>query len=143
MEVVSLPVSYSHLGSLPRDPRALDRHLARLMSGGGSAASREFTSIAMLLTSYVMPPRLTAELYRALGDIPGVTIDDHAVDVAGRPGVGFISPVLPGVGHVEIILSPRTYRLMGDDVVLGPRHQLLQGTAILRQALVSGPGVRP
>lgn len=97
----------------------------------------------MMLTSYVMPPRLTAELYRALGEIPGVTVDDHAVDVAGRPGVGFISPALPGAGNTEIILNPRTYRLMGQDLVLGPRHQLVNGTAILRQTLVTGPGVWP
>jgi hypothetical protein len=97
----------------------------------------------MMLASYVMPPRLTAELYRALTDIPGVTVNGHAVDVAGRPGIGFISPALPGAGNTEIILSPRTYRLMGDDLLLGPCRQLINGTAILREALVSGPGVWP
>ena len=97
----------------------------------------------MMLTSYVMPPRLTAELYRALSDIPGVTVNDHAVDVAGRPGIGFISPALPAAGNSEIILNPRTYRLMGDDLLLGPRRHVISGTAILRKALVSGPGVWP
>jgi hypothetical protein len=142
-----IPVSYAGLSALPRDPRALDRYLGRLSvphpRGWGSPAAREFTIIEMMLTSYVMPPRLTAELYRALGDIPGVTVDDHAVDVAGRPGVGFISPALPGAGNTEIILSPRTYRLMGDDLLLGPRHQLISGTAILRETPVSRPGVWP
>jgi hypothetical protein len=143
----TIPVSYAELSSLPRDPGGLDRYLGQLSlphrSGWGSAAAREFTIIEMMLTSYVMPPRLTAELYRALGEIPGVTIDDHAVDVAGRPGIGFISPALPGAGNNELILSPRTYRLMGQDLLLGPRHQLVNGTAILRQTLVSGPGVWP
>ncbi len=143
----TIPVSYAELSSLPRDPGALDRYLGQLKfphrSGWGSAAAREFTIIEMMLTSYVMPPRLTAELYRALGQIPGVTVDDHAVDVAGRPGVGFISPALPGAGNTEIILSPRSYRLMGDDLLLGPRRELVNGTAILRETLVSGPGVWP
>ncbi len=142
-----IPVSYAGLRSLPRDPQALDRYLGQLSvphpRGWGSRAAREFTVIEMMLTSYVMPPGLTAELYRALGEIPGVTVDDHAVDVAGRPGVGFISPPLPGAGHNEIILNPHTYRLMGQDLLLGPRHQLVNGTAILRQRLVSGPGVWP
>jgi hypothetical protein len=71
-----------------------------------------------------------------------VTLDQHAVDVAGRHGIGFISPDLPGAGRTEIIVSPRTYRLMGDDTLLG-QHRILSGTAILHQALVSGPGVRP
>ena len=142
-----IPVSYAELSSLPRDPRALDRYLGRLSvphpRGWGSPAAREFTIIEMMLTSYVMPPRLTAELYQALGEIPGVTVDDQAVDVAGRPGVGFISPALPGAGNTEIILSPRTYALMGDNLLLGPRHQLISGTAILRETPVSGPGVWP
>lgn len=54
--------------------------------------------IGQLLSCYVMPPRLTAELYRALGDIPGVTVDDHAVDVAGQPGIGFLLRV-PALGN--------------------------------------------
>ena len=142
-----IPVSYAELSSLPRDPGALVRYLGQLSvphpRGWGSPAARAFTIIEMMLTSYVMPPRLTAELYRALGEIPGVTVDDHAVDVAGRPGVGFISPAMPGAGNTEIILNPRTYRLMGQDVLVGPRHQFVNGTAILRQTLVSGPGVWP
>ncbi len=39
--------------------------------------------------TYLMPPSLTAELYRALGNIPGVTVNQHAVNVAGRAGIGF------------------------------------------------------
>jgi hypothetical protein len=50
---------------------------------------------------------------------------------------------MPGAGNVEIILSPRTYRLMGQSLLVGPRHQLVNGTAILRQPPVSGPGMWP
>jgi len=142
-----IPVSYAGLRSLPRDPAALDRYLGRLnlphLSGWGPPPVREFSIIEMMLTSYLMPPRLTAELYQALGHIPGVTVSDHAVDVAGRQGVGFISPAQPGGGRQEIILNPRSYRLMGDNLLWGPRQRLLDGTAILQRALVSGPGVWP
>ena len=142
-----IPVSYADLSLLPRSPQALDRHLGQLnfphRRGWGPPAAREFIIIDMMLTSYVMPPWLTAELYQALGDIPGVTVDGHAVDVAGRPGVGFISPALLGGGNEEIILNPRTYHLMGDSLLWGPRHRLVNGTAILREALVPGPGVWP
>jgi hypothetical protein len=58
----------------------------------GPPAIREFDAIEDMITSYVMPPQLTAELYRALGDIPGVTVDEHAVDVAGRPGIATATP---------------------------------------------------
>jgi hypothetical protein len=94
-EMGPIEVAYADLGSLPSSPEALDRYLADLNGpdvGLDPPAIREFDAIENMITSYVMPPQLTAELYRALGEIPGVTADAHAVDVAGRPGIGFISP---------------------------------------------------
>ena len=145
-----MAISYAGLSSLPRDPLALDRYLGRLhLPGWGPAPVREFEVISNLLTSYVMPPALTAELYRSLGDIPGVTVDHHAVDVAGRTGVGF-QIALPkpfGGGTEELVINPHTYRLMGQQLLTaqatGPARHVLGGTAIMRRVLVSGPGVRP
>jgi hypothetical protein len=143
-----LPVSYAHLGSLPRQPRALDRYLASLLPPAiGPASDREFLAIQTMITAYTMPPALTAEFYRALGDIPGIRVDTHAVDVAGRHGVAFMpgKPVALGATP-EIIVNPRTYRLMAVEVLV-PRSASVaagaEGTAILQEALVSGPGVLP
>ena len=146
-----LPVNYADLTSLPRDPQALDHYLGRQPGPGASKAAKEFMLIDEMLTGYVMPPRLTAEFYRALGDIPGVTADPHAVDVAGRPGVAF-RITRQGLGAEwtdEIILSPRTYRLMANEITILPARgssgqaPTVAGTAILREALVSGPGITP
>jgi hypothetical protein len=146
-ETGTIPVRYADLGSLPRNPQALLRYLANLplyhRSGWGPAPVREFTIIEELLITYVMPPRLTGELYRALGDIPGVTVNHHAADVAGRRGVGFIGPAGPGGGNEEIILNPHTYHLMGHDLLWGSQHQPLNGVAYLQVALVRGPGMLP
>jgi len=79
-----------------------------------------------------------------------VTVDRVAVDVAGRRGIGF-QITLPRVAGGEIdqlILDPTTYRLMGQQLVLAPSAgaaagRVLSGTAILRTAPVSGPGVLP
>ena len=161
-------VPYRDLASLPGSPHALIRALAAsnpqgllwtTMDAGAQDALRTckvtarachpkpvysrtlpfraFNVITYLLSSYVMPPRLTAELYRSLGDIPGIEVYRHLTDVAGRTGVGFVlrAPGHPGTGE-SIILNPRTYQFMafGD-------HE--GGVAILRQALVSGPGRLP
>jgi hypothetical protein len=150
-ETGTIPVKYAALGSLPRSPQALLRYLANLplphRSGWGPAPVREFTIIEELLTTYVMPPPLTAELYRALGEIPGVTVDTHAVDVAGRPGVGFLHSEQPAAGAEEIIIDPHTYRLMGTALIVRPSPgsapRVLNGVAYLRMALVRGPGVLP
>jgi hypothetical protein len=148
---ISLPVKYADLGSLPRGPQALDHYLGRQPGPAVSKAAKEFMLIDAMLTGYVMPPRLTAEFYRALGDIPGVTADPHAVDVAGRPGVAF-RITRQGLGAEwtdEIILSPRTYRLMANEITLRPapgssgQAPTVAGTAILREAVVSGPGITP
>lgn len=153
-----IPVTYAELSSLPRSPSALDRYLASLpLPGGGPAPFREFEIISALLMKYVMPPPLTAELYRALGDIPGVTVDQHAVNVAGRAGIGFQitqprtppSPDTPVRSVAQLILDPKSYDLIGEQVFetnqrrqSAPRHSAA-GTAILRTALVSGPGILP
>lgn len=155
-----IPVTYAGLSSLPRSPSALDRYLASLpLPGGGPAPYREFEIISALLVTYLMPPPLTAELYRALGDIPGVTVDQHAVNVAGRAGIGFqiIEPRIalgpppdaPVRAVAQLILDPKTYDLIGEQGFetnrrgqSAPRHSVA-GTAILKTALVPGPGALP
>jgi len=142
-----IPITYPGLRSLPSRPDALLRYLANLAlphpGGFGPTPVQDFSIIDLLVTTYVMPPSLTAELYRALGDIPGVTVNSHAEDVAGRRGVGFISPTGPYGGNMELIFNARTYRLMGDDFLTSPGHRVVTGIAILREALVSGPGASP
>jgi hypothetical protein len=150
-EYGKMPVSYAGLSSLPRDPVALDRYLAGLpLYGWGPAPVRVFEVIKDLLITYVMPPALTAELYRALGNIPGVTVDRNAVDIARRHGIGFriAIPSEQGGGFDELILDPKTFALMGQQLTLGPAAgakvgQIVGGVAILKSALVSAPGVMP
>ena len=147
MPIYPPPVSFTSLGSLPADPRALAALLGRIgpyvPGDSGFPHLRALQVIGILLSSYVMPPRLTAELYRAMGDIPGVTVDDHAVDLAGQPGIGFLIsvPSLGNGGRVENVVNRRTYQFMGYQVADMGIH--LSGYAVVRQALVSGPGVRP
>jgi hypothetical protein len=50
-----------------------------------------------------------------------MTVDPHAVDVAGRPRIGFLHTVQPAAGAEEIIIDPHTYRLMGTGT-WGGRH---------------------
>jgi hypothetical protein len=146
-----IPVPYTGLSSLPDDPVALDRYLASLhRQGTWPVPTFQFEVIKDLLTTYVMPPALTAELYRALGGISGVTVDQHAVDVAGRRGIGFKMTFSPGKGAPadELILDPETFALMGEQLIAGTggdvkAGEVLTGTAILKSALVSGPGMRP
>lgn len=153
---VLIPITYADLKSLPRNPAALDRYLAGLpLRGAGPASYRELEILTALLFRYVTPSALTAELYRAVGDIPGVTVNRHVADVAGRVGIGFqlIEPPFPPADSAhwvdQLILNPKTYDLMGMQIFKTrprrfsePRHGLY-GIAILQRTLVSGLGARP
>jgi hypothetical protein len=155
---------YSQLGSLPKDPPALDAYLAHLSYPNPDATKAnkdvaDFFTIEAMLSNYVLPPALTAELYRALADIPTVTARTGVTDIAGRSGVAFVLPATPQSVNLEIIVSSTDYRMLaqaswGNG---GPtKRQVVNGTfigeggpvlfnesAILSEAFVSGPGVLP
>lgn len=148
-------VTYEGLATIPRDPKALVRYLMRAPGGQqghwttADGAWNAFNGIVGALISYAVPPKVAAELYLALADIPGVTVDKNALDAAGRRGPALVlTKNMPGGPWItEIFLNPRTYQLMGDDERFPVQCQCPSPgsgeTAILRQAPVSGPGVRP
>ncbi len=151
-----MPVRYADLGRLPRDPAAVVTYIAKNYTAmaGASTASAAFRGIFALLDGYMLPHAVAARLYLALADIPGVTVNRHVTDLAGRTGPAFTLKVTDGPGSYtisELILNPHTYTLMGfTEADYGPttqdRHAQLQfssDVAILRHTAVSGPGVRP
>jgi hypothetical protein len=155
---------YSQLGSLPKDPAALDAYLAYLSYPNPDATKAnkdvaDFFTIEDMLSTYVLPPALTAELYHALADIPTITARKDVTDIDGRSGVAFVLPATPQSVNLEIILSSTDYRMLaqaswGNGGPIKP--QVVNGTvigeagpvafneqAILSEAFVSGPGVLP
>jgi hypothetical protein len=135
-------ISYADLSSLPADPRALISRLERICTANGNDGRycHAFALIGELFSAYLMPPALTAELFQALGDIPGVTVVRNAVDPAGRHGVAFRLPTSPSGAYDEIILDPRSYQFMGMD---SSSAAAPERTAVLALAPVAGPGIRP
>ena len=83
---------------------------------------------------------LTAEIYRALGDIPGVSVVPDVV-VAGQPCAGFRLPLKSG-GYLELIVNSATDQYVATQGKF-PGGDNSSIAVITRQALVSGPGVRP
>jgi hypothetical protein len=155
---------YSQLGSLPKDPAALDAYLAHLSYPNPDATKAnkdvaDFSTIETMLADYVLPPALTAELYHALADIPTVTAKTDVTDIDGRSGVAFVLPATPQSVNCEIIVSSTDYRMLADaswgnggptkplvvnGTVIGESGPVLfNEMAILSEAFVSGPGVLP
>jgi hypothetical protein len=147
---VSVPdsIPYADLGSAPSNPAALWQYLASRQPDmpGASPGVKAFEAIESILAQYVVSPGLTAELYQALADIPGVTVNEHAQNVVGQPGVAF---ALSGNWLSEIILDPHTDAFIGMQGKIGaegPGNSVTWSAyqvAILREAPVSGDGVMP
>jgi len=127
---------YAQLGSLPRDPAALDAYLEK-KSGGSAAAFSDFDS---LLSNLVLPPALQAEVYQALARLPGVQVDSHVTTIAGQAGVAFVHQASQDYAKGEIILDPSTYAYLAQaDWGVGGGDGF-QEQAVKRQVLVTGPG---
>jgi hypothetical protein len=141
---------YRKLNSLPADPAALDRYLAKLSYPNANAtqtnkAVADFDTIEGLLASAILPPALNAELYRALGDIPTIKVNSHVTDIVGRAGVAFVLPENSQSANQEIILDATNYSYLAQ-AAWQPSNGTPNSaipfteTAVLRTTLVAGPG---
>jgi hypothetical protein len=127
---------YFQLGSLPRNPAALDAYLENKSGGSGAA----FNDFDFLLSEFVLPPALQAEVYQALALLPGVQAESHVTTIAGQAGVAFVQQASKGYAKGEIVLDPSTYAYLaqGDWGVGGDDG--FQEQAVKQQVLVTGPG---
>jgi hypothetical protein len=144
------PALYRELSSLPANPVAIDRYLARLSYPNANATRTNdevaaFTTIEQLLSSAILPPSLNAELYRALGDIPTVEVRSHVTDIDGRAGVAFVLPENSQSANQEIILDAKDYGYLAQ-AAWQPSNGTPNSaipfteTAVLHTTLVYGPG---
>jgi hypothetical protein len=135
--------SYSGLGSLPRDPAALDAYLVRLVYPGSNPTPVQkdqaaFSVIDDMLTNYVLPPALQAEVYQALAIIPIIQVDSHVTAIDGQAGVAFVLPPTPQSEKLAIILDASTYRFLAH--ASWGSGGLLFETAVVRMVIVGAPG---
>lgn len=155
---------YDYLDALPADPQAL---LAELRDGGvlhgrgGTEAARDFDAVTQALADpRVMPADAHARLFRALGTVPGVGIDEHAKgDLLGRPVISVTFAGLTQAGSTvrnvhELLLDPVSYDYRGERVTALEDGVLPGGTsvsegetwfngALVDTGVVDRPGQRP
>jgi hypothetical protein len=141
---------YSRLGSLPSDPVALDRYLAKLSYPNPNATQTnkdvaDFSAIEELLSNDFLPPSLNAEMYQALADIPTIQVKSYVTDVDGRAGVAFVLPETRQSANLEIILDASNYAYLAQaawEPSNGSPNSAIPftETALLKTVLVAGPG---
>jgi hypothetical protein len=133
---------------LPVDP---DRLLAKIYADtegqGNTPDGAAFSTIGDLLRESLMPPEVTAALYRAAAKIPGVVLVSDSVDATGRHGVA-VARVELGE-RTEWIFDRNTFDYLGERSYLvedtsGGKAGMLTGTtAVTERAVVDEMGERP
>ncbi|WP_326665871.1 CU044_5270 family protein [Streptomyces canus] len=139
--------AYHRLAQLPTEPGALLRKIYQ-----ESDANRDpevprdqaaFVAIGDLLTESYPPANLTAALYKAAGEIPGVVAVDDAVDAVGRHGVAIARLDEQSGQRTEWIFDKKTYAFLGErNVQVEPSETFKKGTvtftvAITQRAVVN------
>jgi hypothetical protein len=151
---------YRSVAALPTDPDLLLRWaygLAKNITGAGLTEHGDVYSIfTHILRDNVLPPELEAAIFRALKQVPGVTVIE-VVDVLGRPA--FALGQTEDWLHEELLLDRETYAYRGErstvvkDAVIDPvkagnaTGQVRKGSkyvfARVLTAIVDAPGQRP
>jgi hypothetical protein len=73
-----------------------------------------------LLGEKYLPPRLRAEVFDFLADIPGTTVTDNATDALGRSGVAVSKTMYQT--RTDLVFDRKTYRFLGKrEIFLGPQ----------------------
>ena len=130
--------TYPLLRSLPTDPQALLATLRKVRFPGVPADEAAFSAIGNIQES-VVPPDVSAALYRAAALLPEVSVKPSAYDPAWRPGVS-VSFIISGAEE-QWIFDPGTLRLLGE---AGFSNGTLTGeSAILNRAIVDRAGELP
>lgn len=116
--------TYQYLTTLPTDPDQLLALLhAKITStgiggvdkpGGGVGLDQEtFRIIGDVIRENLVPPKLSAALYRAAAKIPGVTVLPDVTDAAGRHGLAVSRTGNDGT-RMEWIFDWKTYTYLGE-----------------------------
>ncbi|WP_405972519.1 CU044_5270 family protein [Streptomyces sp. NBC_00988] len=83
-------LTFRQLQSLPTDPDAL---LKKFSADAGNVTAARRTEVVVenlgaVIDEATLLPDLSAAIYRATAELPGVSVVDHVKDAAGREGVG-------------------------------------------------------
>jgi hypothetical protein len=144
---------------LPTDTDGMLRYLYRPGDNypGYSDDAKAFDRAGRVIEASMSMPAVQAAVFRAVAQIPGVTVAPGVVDAAGRRGIA-VTRTAEGVGlGFQLIFDPKTDKYLGSNVtVIDPVKffvdldvrgfkpgDITSQTAILRVAIVDKAGQLP
>jgi hypothetical protein len=143
-------ISYRTLQTLPTDPHQMLAWLHKNAPAGPHRDAGTFAEIGGFASQGLMPPAVTAALFRAAALIPHVEFIPDAVDAVGRHGVAV---AFTDYGdRNELIFNKKTYAYLGSRTVVtdynphpnAPRKgQSIGASAFLSSTIVNTANQRP
>ncbi len=136
---------YRDLARLPTDPDEMYDWLYETSGEQVDAEHRDrdeeaFVLFGDLIQESLMPPRVSAALYRAAARIPGVDVVRGVKDAEGREGVAIVRR--SGGVQVQLIFDETTSAFLGEREI--DEDGTVRGiSAILDRAVVDKAGQRP
>ncbi|MFK0154859.1 CU044_5270 family protein [Streptomyces sp. NPDC090493] len=136
---------YRDLAELPTGTGAMHDWLYRVSAREVEAERPDrddaaFTLFGDLIKESLMPPEVSAALYRAAATIPGVDVVHHVEDLTGRKGVAITRT--SGKVRVQLIFDEKTYAFLGERMY-DQHGTSMGGTSVMARAVVDRAGERP
>ncbi|ARX85527.1 MULTISPECIES: CU044_5270 family protein [Streptomyces] len=137
--------NYRNLEKLPTDPVNMFDWLNKVADRDSNG--KPFVVVGDITREALMPPEQAAALYLAAAKIPGVKLDDDAVDAAGRHGVAIAHE--DDGERTELIFDKKTKAYLGERTVLtedkpyAEKGDVVADTAVLERKVVDKAGERP
>ncbi|MFE2422138.1 CU044_5270 family protein [Streptomyces hokutonensis] len=114
-------LTFRQLQALPTDPDTLLKKFAGDAANVSAARRTEVVveNLGAIVDEATLLPDLSAAIYRAMAELPGVSVVDHVKDAAGREGVGLTFKNAPK-GYAWVFdASSLVYRGTTDAALLG------------------------
>lgn len=137
---------YRALSKLPTDPDAMREWLYRVSAEEveKERPDKDYAAFVLfgdLIHESLMPPKVSAALYRAAAQIPGVEVVPDVKDSAGREGIA-ITRQQSGKGREEQIFDAKTFTYLGERE-LDENGKVTGMSAVLERTVVDKAGQRP
>jgi hypothetical protein len=141
------PLPPAYVTNLPRKVGAMKRYLLSSAEPRMPPAVSAMQIITAVLYQDLVPHRTAALMFRALSQIEGIRVIDHATTLTGRKGIG-VAAYYPAHGtRLELIFDPKTYLYIGDsEIALNSTYMpkgTVNGNAVQQIAVVDKPGQLP
>jgi hypothetical protein len=115
------PGSYLwNLQNIPRRIRSLRAEVSRPVPHPTEPPGKQaWEEIRDDLVESYLPPKLRAQIFDFLAEVPGIKVERNVTDASGRPGIAVTTTMYNT--RSELIFDPGSYRFLGSrEIYLGP-----------------------